>query len=598
MKKIFFIILSVFSLSFLNVYAEETITDTIENTNEEISTIQEEIYVASVDNEKFTSFDEALKYAVDNKIETITLLLDAEAKGINISQNITVEGNNHTLSFNEKGIALFGSTLTFNNTTIEIKGVGSTPYGEWNWQTISASKNANLILNNSKMTLDGKGTNSNVHAIYFGSNNKLNLTNSTLIIKNYNQDALEWDGGNGGYNVNLTNSTYISDHNRSGFTGTFYATFDNSTVKVLNSAGNGSNGTYYAIKNNSNVTFENNGTWGISAWRIDMTDNSTLTANNNGYSGVWTRVLNVDSTCKLYVTENGKKATTTGTNAGIIFFGNGKYSSTIEKGAEVIIKNNAGSGIFTKQKVCNLTILSGEITNNGTGLVNANNLGADLGGGIYNIGTMIIGEDVNIYNNHASLAADDIYNAEGSTITFEETKEDWVLDDCNDKINAWYDDSDNNRWNAHTDEEDKLHTEKVKSGSVESKLTIKAAHNLKAKVIAHYVDQDGNKIADDEIINGYVDDAYKTIQKLIEGYEFDKVEGNTEGIMTIKDIEVTYIYEFVKGEGDGEDPEEPKKEEKPYTGVYTSSLNIIPFALSLSLGSFLVLNRKKLIKEN
>lgn len=598
MKKIFFIILSVFSLSFLNVYAEETITDTIENTNEEISTIQEEIYVASVDNEKFTSFDEALKYAVDNKIETITLLLDAEAKGINISQNITVEGNNHTLSFNEKGIALFGSTLTFNNTTIEIKGVGSTPYGEWNWQTISASKNANLILNNSKMTLDGKGTNSNVHAIYFGSNNKLNLTNSTLTIKNYNQDALEWDGGNGGYNVNLTNSTYISDHNRSGFTGTFYATFDNSTVKVLNSAGNGSNGTYYAIKNNSNVTFENNGTWGISAWRIDMTDNSTLTANNNGYSGIWTRVLNVDSTCKLYVTENGKKATTTGTNAGIIFFGNGKYSSTIEKGAEVIIKNNAGSGIFTKQKVCNLTILSGEITNNGTGLVNANNLGADLGGGIYNIGTMIIGEDVNIYNNHASLAADDIYNAEEATITFEETKEDWVLDDCNDKINAWYDDSDNNRWNAHTDEEDKLHTEKVKSGSVESKLTIKAAHNLKAKVIAHYVDQDGNKIADDEIINGYVDDAYKTIQKLIEGYEFDKVEGNTEGIMTIKDIEVTYIYEFVKGEGDGEDPEEPKKEEKPYTGVYTSSLNIIPFALSISLGSFLVLNRKKLIKEN
>ena len=448
------------------------------------------------------------------------------------------------------------------------------------------------------MTLDGKGTNSNVHAIYFSSNNKLNLTNSTLTIKNYNQDALEWNGGNGGYNVNLTNSTYISDHNRSGFTGTFYATFDNSTVKVLNSAGYGSNGTYYTIKNNSNVTFENNNAWGISAWRIDMTDNSTLTANNNGYSGIWTRVLNVDSTCKLYVTENGKKATTTGKNAGILFFGNGTYSSTIEKGAEVIIKNNAGSGILTKQKVCNLTILSGEITNNGTGLVNANNLGADLGGGIYNIGTMIIGEDVNIYNNHASLAADDIYNAEGATITFEETKEDWVLDDCNDKINAWYDDSDNNRWNAHTDEEDKLHTEKVKSGSVESKLTIKAAHNLKAKVIAHYVDQDGNKIADDEIINGYVDDAYKTIQKLIEGYEFDKVEGNTEGIMTIKDIEVTYIYEFVKGQGDGIDPEEPKKEEKPYTGVYTSSLNIIPFALSLSLGSFLVLNRKKLIKEN
>ena len=73
MKKIFFIILSVFSLSFLNVYAEETITATIENTNEEISTIQEEIYVASVDNEKFTSFDEALKYARGEWIKQLNI---------------------------------------------------------------------------------------------------------------------------------------------------------------------------------------------------------------------------------------------------------------------------------------------------------------------------------------------------------------------------------------------------------------------------------------------------------------------------------------------------------------------------------------------
>lgn len=48
--------------------------------------------------------------------------------------------------------------------------------------------------------------------------------------------------------MNLENSTYISDNNRSGFTGTFYATIDNSKVQVLNSHGNGSNGTYYTIK--------------------------------------------------------------------------------------------------------------------------------------------------------------------------------------------------------------------------------------------------------------------------------------------------------------------------------------------------------------
>ena len=122
-----------------------------------------------------------------------------------------------------------------------MNGIGSTPYtAEWNWMAVCASKDASLMLENTEMTMIGAEGN-NAHAIYFCSNNKLNLTNSKLEIKNYKQDALEWNGGDGGYNVNITNSTFISDHNRSGFTGTFYATIDNSTVKVINSLGNGSN---------------------------------------------------------------------------------------------------------------------------------------------------------------------------------------------------------------------------------------------------------------------------------------------------------------------------------------------------------------------
>lgn len=61
------------------------------------------------------------------------------------------------------------------------------------------------------------------------------------MIRNYPQDALEWDGGDGGYNVNITDSKFISDKNRSGFTGTFYATIKHSDVQVINSRGNGSN---------------------------------------------------------------------------------------------------------------------------------------------------------------------------------------------------------------------------------------------------------------------------------------------------------------------------------------------------------------------
>ena len=369
---------------------------------------------------QYKSFDEAVSKA--NNGDTIKVVKDTETAGMNINKNLTIQGVTKTttkpkddgtveettvkpkLTFKKDGIALWGTDLTFKDMQVEMKGVGSTPYAaEWNWMTISASKNATLTLDNTNMTMDGTGTADNTHAIYFGSNNKLNVQNgSNLTIQNYKQDALEWDGGDGGYNCNITGgSTFISDNNRSGFTGTFYVTVDDSDVKVINSTGSGSNGSYFTIQNDSNVLFDNNSYWGISAWRIDMSDDSTLTATNNGYSGVWTRVLNVDKTCTLDVESNGKKAGSAATNPGIFFQGNGQFKSTIEEGANVTIKDNAGSGIYTKQTVCDLTIGSATITNNGSGSVNENRIGAENGGGIYNIGTLKLGKGVTISGNTA-----------------------------------------------------------------------------------------------------------------------------------------------------------------------------------------------------
>ena len=427
--------------------------------------------VAKVGDVTYTSLDAAVKAVKDTDDAVINVLADCTTAGLNLSKKLTIQGAEGlepkpTITFNKKGIALWGKSLTFKNCNVEMNGIGSTPYtAEWNWQTICASRGASLTLDGATMTMDGTGTAGNVHAIYFCSNNKLNLSNgSELKIENYNQDALEWDGGDGGYNVNIEDSTYTSDNNRSGFTGTFYATIDHSTVQVINSAGNGSNGTYYTIQNDSNVTFNDSGTWGISAWRIDMTNGSTLTAMDNGYSGVWTRVLNVDETCTLDVERNGVKADLPTRNPGIVFQGNGKISSTIKEGATVTIKDNAGSGIYTKQDVCNLTIGSATITNNGLGTVNASKIGADEGGGIYNVGTMTLGKNVVIYNNHAKNAGDDIYSlgitenskAQTEKITFGDVGEEWVLDDCNHAINGWYDDGSGysdgtySRWAAHT----------------------------------------------------------------------------------------------------------------------------------------------------
>ena len=592
MKKVLLSIVA-FTLIFNTISAEET---EVLEVNEEATTIVEEsinnetevvnnettkeiilasgedvkTYVAQIGETKYETLDEAILAASNN--DTIVLLDNATTKGLNLSKNLTIDGSKeYTLTFEDKGIALWGVSLTFKDVTVNIKGIGSTPYtAEWNWMTISASKNAALNLENAKLTLDGTGTESNVHAIYFCSNNKLNLNNSTLIIKNYTQDALEWNGGDGGYNVNLVNSTYISDNNRQGFTGTFYATIDNSTVEVLNSSASGSNGTYYTIKNNSKVTFENNSSWGISAWRIDMTNNSTLNANNNGYSGIWTRVLNVDKSCTLIVNKNGTKAPSSSNNAGIFFQGNKSFTSTIEEGAKVEIKNNAGSGIYTKQSIGNLTILSGDITNNGTGNINKNNVGADFGGGIYNVGTLVIGNKVNIYNNHASKAADDIYNKAGSKIEFKNTKKDWILDDCNDKIDGWYDDSKNSRWNAH-DKENK-HVDEIPANTYEGTLSIKAAHGIYGKLIVKYVDNKGNVLSEESTYSEKVGTEYATTEKEFEDYSLIDVNGETKGKYIDGTITVTYIYEFTSGTG-GEDV--------PETGINTSNALEITTVLSL-----------------
>lgn len=438
--------------------------------------------VAKVGDVTYTSLDAAVEAAKNTDDAIIDVLADCTTAGLNLSKDLTIQGaeslkSKPTITFNDKGIALWGKALTFKDCNVVMNGIGSTPYtAEWNWMTVSASKNASLSLDGATMTMDGTGTAKNVHAIYFGTNNELNLSKgSELKIENYNQDALEWDGGDGGYNVNIKDSTYTSDNNRSGFTGTFYATIDNSTVEVINSRGNG-----------SNVTFNDNGNWGISAWRIDMTNKSTLTAMDNGYSGVWTRVLNVDSTCTLDVERNGTKASKSSQNPGIFFQGNGKHSSKIEEGANVTIKNNAGSGIYTYQEACNLTIESATITNNGLGTVNASKIGADKGGGIYNVGTMTLGKNVVIYNNHAQNAGDDIYNT--GTITFGDVGEGWVLDDCDHDINGWYDDGSGysdgmySRWAAHTypsyisqfsefDEETGLAT-------LDYEVALKAAHDV------------------------------------------------------------------------------------------------------------------------
>lgn len=258
-------------------------------------------FVAEFNGHQYETFDEALDDAKGTHGAIIKLLADAETSGLELKEDLTIDGDGHALKFT-KGIALWGHALVLKNVNASMAGVGSTPYAEWNWMSVCASKDASLTLDGATLTMDGTDA-GNVHAIYFCKNNKLNLKNgSNLTIKNYSQDALEWDGGDSGYNVNIEDgSTFTSDHCRSGFTGTFVVTVDKSKVNVVNSIGNGSNGSHFNIKNGSVVDFSGNGAHGLSAGDLTI-DNSTVTANKNGLNGIVFNGKGIFTKAKVSVT--------------------------------------------------------------------------------------------------------------------------------------------------------------------------------------------------------------------------------------------------------------------------------------------------------
>lgn len=441
--------------------------------------------VANVGDAEYATFDEAFAAAADG--QTVTLLADATTKGLDVSKDITVDGAGHSLAFVEKGIGLRdGNDLTLKNLTAIMAGVGSTPcldFG-WTWMSVCAQPDCSLTLDNAKLTMDGTGA-GNVHAVYFTGNNKLNLQNgSVLTIKNYKQDALEWDGGDGGYNVNITGgSKFVSDLNRSGFTGTFYATVDASTVEVTNSTGNGSNGSHFDIRNGSSVTFSGNADHGLSAGNLSIS-NSTVTAENNGRNGI------------IFTGKGAFKAATvnvSGTkgksywNAGIRLF-KANAALTVDAASKVSITDNQVTGLFLDGGASATFADGAALTVTGNDASQANCATekdlARCGGGIVvrEGASLTLGSGAQINNNRALLAGDDVYVEKGGAVVLPVANASVSLtafDGCNHVIDSWYDDSADARWCA--DAASKNHVAPVAPGEQkadEAAVAIKAAHGL------------------------------------------------------------------------------------------------------------------------
>lgn len=431
--------------------------------------------VAKIGEQSYATLDEAIAAAKSG--DTIVLVANAITQGISMKGDLTINGAGNTITFEKDGIAIFGHALTFKDAIVSMMGIGSTPYAEWKWMAICASKDGSLTLDNTAMSLDGAGTASNTHAIYFTSNNKLNVTNgSTLVVSNYPQDALEWDGGDGGYNLNVAGgSKVVLDHNRSGIAGTFFVKVDASELTVINNRGNGSNGSHFDIANGSEVSFKDNGSHGLSAGKL-FVKGSTVTCTGNGMYGITVgNSLNVDGTSTLKASGNKTKASAS-SGGGLRITKNAK-ENFIAKGAVVEINNNGGNGL---ENYADLFI------EDGVDLSILQNYEKGNGGGIYNgaTGSLTLPSGAKIHNNTAAKAGDDIYSL--GKIVVPATGE-WILDQNHDgvgdhAITGWFEDglgSDNpQRWQAHAEDEGANYIIGIEEGNFETPLALKAAHGI------------------------------------------------------------------------------------------------------------------------
>lgn len=245
-------------------------------------------------------------------------------------------------------------------------------------------------------------------------------------------------------------------------------------------------GGVFTIENGANVSADNNKSFGIGnslGTFIVATGANVSTDNNNSYG--------------IYNTQSGMFTMETGANVSVCnnnsfgVFNTKSGTFTVERDVDLQVEHNKNSGIVNNDDAT-LTLLSGRVRYNTTSNY--------YGGGLRNYSTATLSDDVQLYNNHAKKAGDDIENGDGATITFGATGSDWALDgypDCYHPIDGWYDDSDNTRWNAHAEDEADLHMVLVEPvTSYTNRLSLKAAHGPTGSLIVHK-QTTGEQLVDD-----------------------------------------------------------------------------------------------------
>lgn len=315
------------------------------------------------------------------------------------------------------GIAVPGSLTLQNGSVIRNNTASSMGGGLFLWGNVGLKSDNSEISGNK--ALYGAGIAASQYTANFASP-KLELVDTKV---NNNGDANTVMGG-GLYLTSATELQVKKDSEINGNEAAYGAGIcaANSTVSIEDSTVEKNTATTLGgalyVADNSNVTLTN-----VALLNNSAANGGALLLFNNGHATL--------SNVKLC----GNSATNGG---GAVYIWDSTSSLVANAGTE-----------FTDNRAKN----GGAIYNGGTltladGTTVAGN-SADIGGGLYSTKNAVISTGCTFANNTATEQAADIYiTGKGSTLTLTKVGDDWMLDDCGHKINGWFLDGLDARWDA------------------------------------------------------------------------------------------------------------------------------------------------------
>ena len=402
-----------------------------------------------------------------------------------IEKAVVINGNGHTISVPEQNTenhALnINASLTFNKANV----VFTNENAEW---TVTMSGNGVLTLDEGSTCIIEK------HGIYADNYATINVKGgSKLTVQNTSYTALMADKEFANLNIEGDSEVIVDRaENKNGVPNginNFKIKVVESRLTVTNCVKQGLVRCWLTL-DDSNAEISGNGI-GICGYNgtdvLIMKNGSNLTMEDNGTAGIflWGGKVKVEAGNTLTITGTGKdiKEITDSRYDGAlaVYYYYNTYTADVnfEDGATVNLIDNDVSAINNDGKV---------YIGNGTTIMN-NGSKTVYGGGIQNRGDITIAPNVKLYNNHAKVAGDDIYNTTGTSangltsytgsITFTPVGDGWILDDCKEEhpIVGWYYDGKEKRWNGDG-EGDAYYADEytVSEEAVSDALALKAAH--------------------------------------------------------------------------------------------------------------------------